>query len=210
MTDMAERYFLGSILTDSSLIYDAMGLKLRESDFSTQQYRAIWRAIIALYERNEPCDALVVSEEIHRRHLDGECTWVAPSTIFSLTRIAFPNAEPLATYADILAPDRLTRPIDGTESIGELLRDTMGAIGRDDPPAREAYVSCALCHCDQNVMCADCLCHPEITEDDVAEMGSTLGICSPCMANDHDECLEVSGPLPDSGPCLCRTCGGGE
>lgn len=210
MTDMAERYLLGSILLDHALIYEAVALNLRESDFSMPQYRAIWNAMICLCERNEPCDTLTVTEETHRRYQAGQCAWVAPSEIYSLTKIMFANIEPLSTYADIIAPDRETRSGGPDASAGELLADTTEYIKRRGTAQNdEALARCALCGCDADVMCPDCPCHPEMTMEDISAMGSTLGICAPCMDGEHEECLEADSIFPESGPCKCRTCGGG-
>jgi hypothetical protein len=77
--------------------------------------------------------------------------------------------------------------------------------------AHEAKVeagACAICGCNQDEACPDCLCHPEIEPEDL-EDNAPPTICGPCLTGDHEECWEKATIFPDSGPCECGECGGG-
>jgi len=66
----AEISVLGAMLLDKSAVGTALEL-LDESCFYRKSHQRIFRAIIALFERNEPADLVTVSEELKRQdHLE--------------------------------------------------------------------------------------------------------------------------------------------
>ena len=62
----AEQSVLGSILIDRDAIVRVAGF-LRAEDFYRESHRAIYQASIDLYSRREPCDFVLVCDELERR-----------------------------------------------------------------------------------------------------------------------------------------------
>jgi len=60
----AEQSVLGSILKDSEVISTVLEQVGSEESFYVPKHRVIFRAILKLYEKNEPCDITTVAEEL--------------------------------------------------------------------------------------------------------------------------------------------------
>ncbi|MBX6723129.1 MAG: replicative DNA helicase, partial [Dactylosporangium sp.] len=64
----AEQSVLGSMLLDTDAITRAANI-LREEDFYREGHRLVFRAILALYERNEAADIVTVGDELEKWHV---------------------------------------------------------------------------------------------------------------------------------------------
>src|SRR3989449_2933659 len=62
----AERAVLGAVLRDGREARPRVIEALRASDFYTEAHRAIYQAMLALFDRGEPVDVLTLTEELRR------------------------------------------------------------------------------------------------------------------------------------------------
>jgi replicative DNA helicase len=62
----AERAVLGAILLEGREALPRVVEVLRDSDFYTEAHRAIYRAMLSLFDRSEPVDLLTLQEELRR------------------------------------------------------------------------------------------------------------------------------------------------
>nr|MBN2277094.1 replicative DNA helicase [candidate division Zixibacteria bacterium] len=60
----AEQAVLGSVLKDSEVISSVLEQIGAEDNFYVPKHRIIFRAVLNLYEKNEPCDITTVAEEL--------------------------------------------------------------------------------------------------------------------------------------------------
>lgn len=100
----AERGLLGALLTDPQAIYD-IGPKLTPEDFYREAHAAVYTAIQALYERQEPADLLTVTEELARTH---KIDLVGGASALADLTGALPTVAHASAYCDIVR-DRATR-----------------------------------------------------------------------------------------------------
>jgi len=62
----AERAVLGAVLLEGRETLPRVIEVLRPSDFYTEAHRAIYQAMLALFDRGEPVDVLTLTEELRR------------------------------------------------------------------------------------------------------------------------------------------------
>jgi replicative DNA helicase len=63
----AERALLADLLRNNQAVADVLLLPLREGNFSTDQHRRVWSAIVAVWQAGKPATVVTVGEELHRR-----------------------------------------------------------------------------------------------------------------------------------------------
>lgn len=101
---MAEESVLGGLMLDASKI-DQVAERLSESDFYTGKHRAIYRAIMELSSRGQPCDAVTLGDWFDANDL-GQI--VTGSDITQLA-IDTPSAANILAYAHIVREKSVRR-----------------------------------------------------------------------------------------------------
>jgi replicative DNA helicase len=94
----AERAVLGSLLLDRESLPRAIEV-LRVADFYKEGHRQIFRAMVTLFERNEPVDLLTIAEELRRQATLEEVG--GPATLAALVEEAATAAH-VVSYANIV------------------------------------------------------------------------------------------------------------
>lgn len=64
----AERQVIGAVLKDAEAIHRVIEVIDKDTHFYSPKHRIIFRAILDLYHRNEPCDITTVSNELLRQN----------------------------------------------------------------------------------------------------------------------------------------------
>jgi replicative DNA helicase len=103
----AEQAVLGGLMLDNSA-WDQIADRVSEHDFYRHQHRLIFRALAALAERNDPLDAVTVSE-----HLEGAGKLDEAGGLAYLASIAkdTPSAANIRAYADIVRERAMLRQL---------------------------------------------------------------------------------------------------
>ncbi|EIF01230.1 replicative DNA helicase [Saccharomonospora glauca] len=94
----AERSVLGGMMLSETAIADVVEV-VRVEDFYRPQHQAIFAAIVGLYHRNCPIDAVAVGDELTRR---GEFTRVGGGPYLHTLIAAVPTAANVSYYARIV------------------------------------------------------------------------------------------------------------
>ncbi len=127
----AEQAVLSGILIDS----EAMGRVIEyidADDFYRDSHRKIFQAMIALYQRNEPTDLLMLSNELSTR---GELEAVGGSSYLSTLVDYLPSSAPIVNYAKVVkekavlrslinaATEIIAKGYEGSEDVDRFLDD---------------------------------------------------------------------------------------
>jgi len=142
----AEKAVLGAILADSNAIAIVVPL-LREEDFSSDENRRIYQAMLSLYLRSTEIDVLTLQEELNA----GKTLRVSSAYLTSLLD-AFPDASNVEHYARIVKEKSILRRLvfagrraiqegmaqekDARELLGELTGELFSIA---DDSVREAF-----------------------------------------------------------------------
>ncbi len=102
----SERVILGAILLDNALISQAIE-QLKPEDFYSPNYRRIFKAMIALFEKSERIDPILIGEELKK---DGTSvdSMGGVATITNLT-FGLPHFSDIADYAKVVKDKSVTR-----------------------------------------------------------------------------------------------------
>ncbi len=102
----SERVILGAILLDNALISQAIE-QLKSEDFYSPNYRRIFKAMIALFEKSERIDPILIGEELKK---DGTSvdSMGGVATITNLT-FGLPHFSDIADYAKVVKDKSVTR-----------------------------------------------------------------------------------------------------
>jgi replicative DNA helicase len=101
----AEQSVLGGMLLSKDAIADVVEV-LRPGDFYRPAHQAIYDAILDLYSRGEPADAILISAELERR---GELARVGGAPYLHTLIATVPTAANAAYYAEIVAEKAILR-----------------------------------------------------------------------------------------------------
>ncbi|QFS94552.1 Replicative DNA helicase (plasmid) [Mycobacterium sp. THAF192] len=101
----AEQSALGGMLLSKDAIADVLG-KLRPADFYRPNHQSIYDAILDLYAKGEPADAVTVAAELDRR---GVLQRVGGAPYLHTLIATVPTAANAGYYADIIAEKALLR-----------------------------------------------------------------------------------------------------
>ncbi len=104
-SDESERVILGAVLLDNALIAQAVEL-LKPEDFYSPRHRRIFKAMIALFERSERIDPVLIGEELKKEgHLD------SIGGIASITGLTYglPHFSNIKDYAKIVRDKSIVR-----------------------------------------------------------------------------------------------------
>jgi len=141
----AEQCVLGSMLLSKDAIADVVEL-LMGNDFYRPAHETVYDAIIDLYGRGEPADAVTVSAELSRRN---ELTRIGGASYLHTLIASVPSAANAGYYAEIVHEKATLRRLvgAGTKIVQTRLRrrgrrrlDRRRRAGRDLPGEREACV----------------------------------------------------------------------
>lgn len=113
----AERAVLGSILIKSGLI-EELADYLRPEDFYPEKHRAIFRAMIELFNKSEPIDTISLSSALEK---NGVLERIGGSTYLAELSAEVPSAANATYYAEIVKNKSvLRRLIDSADTIMDL------------------------------------------------------------------------------------------
>jgi len=101
----AEQSVLGGMLLSKDAIADVVEV-LKAEDFYQPQHQTVFNAVLDLYGRGEPADAITVSDELTRR---GEITRIGGAPYLHTLLSAVPTAANAAYYAKIVADRAVQR-----------------------------------------------------------------------------------------------------
>ena len=101
----SERVILGGILLDNALISQAIEI-LKPEDFYSPNYRRVFKAMIALFEKSERIDPILIGEELKKEGSIDSLGGVA--TITNLT-FGLPHFSDIGDYAKIVKSKSITR-----------------------------------------------------------------------------------------------------
>ncbi len=101
----SERVILGAILLDNALITQAIE-QLKPEDFYSPNYRRIFKAMIALFEKSDRIDPILIGEELKKEGSIDSIGGVA--TITNLT-FGLPHFSDIADYAKLVKDKSVTR-----------------------------------------------------------------------------------------------------
>lgn len=101
----SERVILGAILLDNALISQAIEF-LKPDDFYSPNYRRIFKAMIALFDKSERIDPILIGEELKKEGSIDALGGVA--TITNLT-FGLPHFSDIADYAKVIKDKSITR-----------------------------------------------------------------------------------------------------
>ncbi len=101
----SERVILGAILLDNALISQAIE-QLKPEDFYSPNYRRIFKAMIALFEKGDRIDPILIGEELKKEGAIDSIGGVA--TITNLT-FGLPHFSDVADYAKVVKDKSITR-----------------------------------------------------------------------------------------------------
>ncbi|GAW93716.1 replicative DNA helicase [Calderihabitans maritimus] len=103
----AEQSVLGSLLIEPQAVYSVMEI-LRPDDFYREAHKIIYEVILALTDRGEPVDLVMVTEELRRR---GSLEKVGGASYIAGLSSAVPTAANVEYYARIVAEKALFRKL---------------------------------------------------------------------------------------------------
>jgi replicative DNA helicase len=128
----AERSVLGSMLRDNGVIGDVVQI-LHTEHFYTDANQKVYSAIIHLFDKGKPVDAVVLAEELHQRSQIEDIGGYA-----YLTELwdAAPTAANAAYYANIVRDRSLVRSLIHTST--EILRDAYDQAQPGDEMVQQA------------------------------------------------------------------------
>jgi replicative DNA helicase len=145
----AEESVLGGILLDNAAL-DRVVESVRADDFYREAHRKIFRAMLALSERNEPADLITLAEALRAR---GELDEVGGGSYLAELADRVPTAANIAHYARIVrdrailrglisaATEIATRGYDPGNNVGDLLdRAEQLIFGISERQIRPAFV----------------------------------------------------------------------
>lgn len=113
----AEQCVLGAMLMSKDAIADVVEV-LRGADFYRPAHEQVYEAILDLYGRGEPADAITVSDELTKR---GEITRVGGAPYLHTLLASVPVAANAGYYADIVREKGiLRRLVDASIRIGQM------------------------------------------------------------------------------------------
>ncbi len=101
----SERVILGAILLDNALISQAIE-QLKPEDFYSPNHRRVFKAMIALFEKSERIDPILIGEELKKEGTIDSMGGVA--TITNLT-FGLPHFSDIADYAKIVHDKSVVR-----------------------------------------------------------------------------------------------------
>jgi replicative DNA helicase len=118
----AERSVLGSMLRDNAVIGDVV-LIIRAENFYSDAHQKVFGAMVALYERGQPVDLVVLAEELKQRgHLDDAGGYAALAALWD----AAPTAANAVYYARIVRDKAQVRNL--IHASTEILRDAYDQV----------------------------------------------------------------------------------
>jgi replicative DNA helicase len=120
----AEQAILSGILIDAEALGRIIEFLIPD-DFYRETHRKIFRAMLSLYERNEPTDLLMVSDELRRQ---GELDGVGGSSYISTLVDLLPSAAHILSYARVVKEKSILRSL--INAATEII--TKGYDGSDD------------------------------------------------------------------------------
>lgn len=103
----AEQAVLSGILIDSEAIGRVVEF-INPDDFYRDSHRKIFQAMIALYQRNEPTDMLMVSNELSIR---GELEAVGGSSYLATLVDYLPSSAPIVSYSKVVKEKSVLRSL---------------------------------------------------------------------------------------------------
>lgn len=103
----AEQAVLSGILIDSEAIGRVVEF-INPDDFYRDSHRKIFQAMIALYQRNEPTDMLMVSNELSTR---GELESVGGSSYLATLVDYLPSSAPIVSYSKVVKEKSVLRSL---------------------------------------------------------------------------------------------------
>jgi replicative DNA helicase len=113
----AERSVLGGILLLNSAIFDVLEV-VRAEDFYRDPHRKIFAAMVALANRNEPIDVIMLTDELRRR---GDLEAVGGMPYLASLDSSVPATSNLSNYAKIVRDEALARRV--IETAHQIARD---------------------------------------------------------------------------------------
>ncbi|GIW89059.1 MAG: replicative DNA helicase [Isosphaeraceae bacterium] len=114
----AERGVLAGLILDNATQHEVMPI-LRAEDFYRDSHQIIFRAIRDLYELRRPVDAIILTDELHRRQ---EYERVGGDEAIDAILASVPHAANTREYAAIVLEKSITRQL--IEGANQILRDS--------------------------------------------------------------------------------------
>ncbi len=102
----SERVILGAILLDNALISQAIE-QLKPEDFYSPNYRRVFKAMIALFEKSERIDPILIGEELKKEGMAID-SMGGIATITNLT-FGLPHFSDIADYSKVVKDKSVTR-----------------------------------------------------------------------------------------------------
>ena len=102
----SERVILGAILLDNALISQAIE-QLKPEDFYSPNHRKVFKAMIALFEKSERIDPILIGEELKKDGISID-SMGGVSTITNLT-FGLPHFSEISDYAKVVKDKSVTR-----------------------------------------------------------------------------------------------------
>lgn len=121
----SERVVLGALLLDNTLISQAVEL-LKEDDFYSPLHRRIFRAMIALFERGEKIEPILIGEEIKK---EGELESIGGVAGITYLTYGLPHFSDIERYAQTIQEKAKLRRL--IKTCNEI---TATALSEDDAP----------------------------------------------------------------------------
>jgi replicative DNA helicase len=106
----AEESVLGGILLDNTAL-DRVAELLRAEDFYREAHRKVYRAMLGLAERSEPCDLITLAEALRTR---GELADVGGAAFLAELADRVPTAANIGNYAKIVREKAILRNLIST------------------------------------------------------------------------------------------------
>src|SRR5262245_14395405 len=103
----AEQAVLAAILIDSEALGKVVDF-LSSDDFYRESHRKIYQAMLALYERNEPTDLLMLSDELRKK---GELESSGGSSYLAGLVDFLPSSAPILNYARVVKEKAILRTL---------------------------------------------------------------------------------------------------
>lgn len=182
----AEQSALGGMLLSKDAIADVL-VKLRRSDFYRPAHAVIYGAIMDLYGRGDPADAVTVASELDRR---GLLIRAGGAPYLHTLIAAVPTAANAGYYADIVAEKATLRRL--VEAGTRIVQ--YGYAGAEGADVAEVVDRAQAEICDvtdrrgsEDLVVLDELLQPTIDEIDAIQSGDGLALGVPTGFADFDE-----------------------
>lgn len=122
----AEQAVLGAIIFDNEALPTALEVKLEADDFYKEAHRRIYRAILELYDKNEPIDIVTLTDYLRR---SGDIEAVGGLTYLSALADSVPTSANIRYHTKIVREKALLRALikTATNITSRVYEETTGA-----------------------------------------------------------------------------------